>query len=69
MTTGKLIKSSFKCLTCEEVIESKHRNDFVACKCPEDSDTRIFADGGVLYQLFGYGIKAEYEDLCEWEEL
>lgn len=68
MATEKLIKNSFKCCVCETVIESKHRHDFVSCECPEDSDTRIFVDGGLLYQRFGYGIKAEYEDLCEWEE-
>jgi hypothetical protein len=33
-----------KCKLCEDVIESKHRHDYVACKCGE-----IFLDGGESY--------------------
>lgn len=68
MTSKKLIKNCFRCFTCGAVIESKSRHDLVSCNCPEDSDTRIFVDGGLLYSRFGYGIKAEYEDLSEWED-
>jgi len=45
-----------------------HRHDFVRCECPEDADTGIFVDGGLLYQRVGYGIKAEFEDISEYEE-
>ena len=33
-----------KCRLCGDVIESKHRRDFVRCKCGE-----IFTDGGDDY--------------------
>jgi hypothetical protein len=33
--------SKAKCLKCNDVIESKHRHDFVKCECGE-----IFLDGG-----------------------
>ena len=29
----KIIKNSIKCKLCGDVIESKHRHDFVECKC------------------------------------
>jgi hypothetical protein len=65
---AKLVRNALKCLTCGKVIESVHRHDFVRCVCPDDSDTGIFVDGGLLYQRVGYGIKAEFEDLSEYEE-
>ena len=36
--------SKAKCLKCNDVIESKHRHDFVKCGCGE-----IFLDGGNEY--------------------
>lgn len=66
--TRKLIRSAAKCLTCETVIESRDRHDYVECACGRDSDTLIFVDGGTMYPRMGYGIKAEFEDLSEWEE-
>ena len=33
-----------KCRLCDDVIESKHRHDFVTCKCGE-----ISVDGGTVY--------------------
>ena len=36
--------SKAKCLKCNDVIESKHRHDFVKCGCGE-----IFLDGGDEY--------------------
>jgi hypothetical protein len=36
--------SKAKCLDCEDILESKHRNDFVKCKCGNS-----FLDGGDDY--------------------
>ena len=33
--------SKAKCLECLDIMESKHQNDFVVCKCKES-----FLDGG-----------------------
>lgn len=30
-----------KCLNCGDIIESKHRNDFVKCKCALEWDTKF----------------------------
>ena len=37
-----------KCLRCGDVIQSKHRHDFVSCKCGG-----IFVDGGSDYLRMG----------------
>ena len=37
-------KNQAKCRKCKDVIESKHRHDFVSCKCGS-----IFVDGGNDY--------------------
>ena len=42
--TRKLIKNAFKCLYCNDIIESKHRHDFSTCKCGKTS-----IDGGTSY--------------------
>lgn len=36
--------SEIQCLSCEDIIESKHRHDFVTCKCGA-----VSADGGRDY--------------------
>ena len=33
----KLIKNKWKCLKCNDIVESKHRHDYVTCKCGEMS--------------------------------
>jgi hypothetical protein len=40
--------SKAKCLKCNDIIESKHRHDFVRCSCKE-----IFLDGGDEYLRAG----------------
>ena len=42
--TKKLIKNAFKCLHCNDIIESKHRHDFSTCKCGMSG-----CDGGDSY--------------------
>jgi hypothetical protein len=37
-----------QCRKCQDIIESKHRHDFVSCKCGA-----IFIDGGQDYQRYG----------------
>jgi len=42
--------SKARCKNCGDVIESKHRHDFVTCGCyDEDKNTGIFLDGGDDY--------------------
>ena len=51
-----------KCVICKAVIQSKHRHDFVSCKCGQ-----IFIDGGDDYTRVG-GIKniLKQNDKGEW---
>ena len=39
-----IVRNIAECRLCGDVIESKHRHDWVACKCGE-----IFTDGGTAY--------------------
>jgi hypothetical protein len=41
---SKLIRNRIKCLRCGDIIESKHRHDFVWCKCGS-----VAVDGGLDY--------------------
>jgi len=59
----RVIKSNkARCLLCNDVIESKHRHDFVWCSCES-----IFVDGGKAYLRRGGSI-ANIQDLTEYEE-
>lgn len=40
--------SKIRCLECGDVIESKHRHDFVLCSCGN-----AFVDGGSDYLRYG----------------
>lgn len=57
-----------KCLNCGDIIESKHRHDFVTCSCFEDTydNKGIFIDGGLDYLRRG-GCIENMEDLSEIE--
>jgi hypothetical protein len=57
----KLIRNIIKCGKCGQVIESKHRHDFVVCKCGNCS-----VDGGLDYAR---RVGANWEELSKWEEL
>lgn len=39
-----ILRNAAECRRCGDVIESKHRHDFVACSCGA-----IFVDGGKAY--------------------
>jgi hypothetical protein len=47
--------SKAQCLDCEDILESKHRHDFVKCKCGNsflDGGEDYFRGGGNLLPLF-----------------
>ena len=47
--------SKAQCLDCEDILESKHRHDFVTCKCGNsflDGGEDYFRGGGNLLPLF-----------------
>lgn len=58
-----IIKNAFRCNICGDEIESKHRHDFVTCKCGACS-----VDGGHDY-LRRYCKKAgDFTDVSVFEE-
>ena len=62
----KLIKNKWKCLKCNDIVESKHRHDYVTCKCGEMS-----IDGGTSYiRLMGDldMMQNECEYIEVWED-
>ena len=59
----KLIRNRCQCRQCGDIIESKHRHDFVQCKCEA-----IFTDGGTKYVRRGYKDKNDIIDLSEYEQ-
>lgn len=59
-TARRAKRNIVQCKKCLDIIESKHRHDFVRCKCGS-----IFTDGGNDYQRCGY---PGGEDIKEWIE-
>lgn len=57
--------NSVKCLSCNTVLVSKHRHDYVSCNC----DNRTFVDGGNSYVRLGGMDLTLVEDLAEYEEI
>lgn len=45
----KPIINKVRCKKCDDIIESKHRHDFVRCRCGS-----IYVDGGQDYQRCGW---------------
>ncbi len=41
----KQYRNICECLSCGEILESKHRHDFKMCKC----ENKTFTDGGLDY--------------------
>ena len=61
----KVLKNSFKCNRCKDIIESKSVHDFVTCRCGA-----ISCDGGHEYVrlILEQGLTdSDFEDLCEFE--
>jgi hypothetical protein len=57
-----IIRNAAQCVKCKDVIESKHRHDFVSCSC-----RAIFVDGGMDYIRIGGNpediiLMTEYQD-------
>ena len=61
--TRKLIKNRWKCLYCGDVIESKHRYDYVTCNCGKSN-----CDGGTSYIRL-VGDLDMMQDMCEYVEV
>lgn len=57
-----LIRNRAQCRDCGDIIESKHRHDFVRCHCGA-----IFIDGGLDYMRFGYTFPQQFKSLSEYE--
>ena len=64
--TKKLIKNKWKCLYCNDIIESKHQHHFISCKCGKMS-----IDSGTSYIRL-IGDLDMMQDMCErievWED-
>jgi hypothetical protein len=65
----RLVRNSATCLNCGDEIESKHRHDWVSCKCykNEKGNLGIFIDGGLEYLRYG-GCLQNYKSTCIWED-
>lgn len=64
MPKRKTLKNAAQCKLCGDIIESKHRHDYVTCKCGE-----IFIDGGKEeYSRFGSKNMENFINLSEYEE-
>lgn len=50
--------NKIKCKLCGDIIESKHRHDFVTCKCG-----KISVDGGNSYQR-RVGYPENWQEYC-----
>ena len=61
MKEAVLTRNKCRCLSCKDIIESKHRHDFVWCSCKS-----IFTDGGLDYIRRG-GNSMLIEDLSEYK--
>ena len=59
----KILSNKARCKLCGDIIESKHRHDWVSCKCGE-----IFVDGGKEYIRRGFKKYENIEELSEFEK-
>lgn len=58
-----IVSNKCQCRRCGDIIESKHRHDFVTCKCGA-----IFTDGGKDYIRRGAEDPSDIIDLSETYE-
>ena len=61
--SGHQERNRVKCLTCDTIIESRHRHDWQKCDCDHESDTMIFIDGGNHYRRMGAGNQARWDSV------
>ena len=59
----RITRNAAQCLKCNDIIESRHRHDWVSCKCGE-----IFVDGGLSYIRAGANSFQNFKNLSEAEE-
>ena len=57
-----VVKNRCQCRQCDDIIESRHRHDFVRCQC-----VAIFTDGGTAYIRRGATDLGVFIDLSEYE--
>lgn len=55
-----ILRNAAQCAKCGDVIESRHRHDFVSCSCGA-----IFVDGGRDYIRYGWTDDGDYIGLVE----
>ena len=55
-----IVVNRCQCVKCMDIIESKHRHDFVSCKCGA-----IFTDGGKDYVRRGAESLSDIIDMTE----
>ena len=62
--------SKIQCTNCEDVIESKHRHDFVSCSCRKASSELTAAFSGVVEEYMQEGHKlTPHLAVCVFEEI
>jgi hypothetical protein len=61
----RILTNSIRCKHCGGVIESRHRHDFVPCKCGA-----VFVDGGRDYLRRGFRTSPDddYEELSTYDQ-
>ena len=57
----RLTRNAAQCLDCMDIIESKHRHDYVRCSCGN-----IAVDGGLSYIRRTYKDYAKFKNLSEY---
>jgi len=63
MTEYKITRNAIMCNKCGDIIESRHRHDFVWCKCKS-----VAVDGGRAY-LRRVGNAGDWHELSESHEV
>jgi hypothetical protein len=53
-----IIQNQMQCLNCNDIIVSKHRHDYVSCKCGN-----VSVDGGMSYRRRTYKDGAKFKEL------
>lgn len=64
-TKKVLTRNAVKCLVCNSVLESKHRHNYVQCRCSNEAAV----DGGLVYQRILAKDLDLVENLCEYVEM
>jgi hypothetical protein len=57
-----IIENKAKCLICLDILQSKHRHDFVSCTCGN-----LAVDGGTTMVRRLFRNLADYEELSTFE--